>query len=200
MTPMRALVCATILALAGVAFASSALAGNWEVVHDDSRLGFTAVQTGSDFDGTFEFTADMTFYRDRPEDSAFDVEVDVTSVDTGSRQRDTTLAEKTWFWFEQHPTAHFETKRIRHQQGNQYVAIADLTIKDNTHEVELPFTWEQDGDVATMEGTVTAVMRGGLSMDRTRWDVGTGQWSEGDTIGRQVDVHVDLTLHHVGDG
>lgn len=197
---MRALAYTVMLTLAGAVFAPSAFAGNWKVVHEESRLGFTAVQTGSEFDGTFEFTADMTFYRNRPEASVFDVEVDVTSVDTGSRQRDTTLADKAWFWFEQYPTAHFETKRIRRKEGNRFVAVADLTIKDNTHEVELPFTWEQDGDFATMEGTVTAVMRGGLTMDRIRWDVGTGEWSEGDTIGRQVDVHVDLTLQHVGDG
>ncbi len=200
MTSMRALAHGALLGLTCVLLTPSALGGNWKVIHDDSRLGFTAVQTGSEFEGTFDFTADMTFHRQRPEDSAFDVEVDVTSVDTGSRQRDTTLADKTWFWFDQYPTAHFETTRIRRRGGDEYVAIADLTIKDNTHEVELPFTWKQDGEVATMEGTVKAVMQGGLTMDRTRWQVGTGEWSEGDTVGRRVDVHVDLTLHHQGDG
>jgi hypothetical protein len=41
-------------------------------------------------------------------------------------------------------------------------------------------------------------MQGGLSMDRTRWEVGTGEWSSGDTVGRQVDVEVDLLLKHDG--
>jgi polyisoprenoid-binding protein YceI len=66
--------------------------------------------------------------------------------------------------------------------------------------VVLPFTWKQDGDIAEMQGKVTAIMQGGLTMDRTRWDVGTGEWSSGDTVGRQVDVHVDLKLRHTGDG
>lgn len=183
-----------ILLAAATALPAAALGSDWDVVHDQSELSFTATQTGSEFDGTFEFTADMTFDRERPEQSAFDVTVDITSVDTGSRDRDTALADQAWFWFDEHPEAYFRTSRIVHREGNRYEAVADLTIKSITHEVVLPFTWEQDGDTARLEGRATAVMRGGLTMDRTRWDVGTGEWSSGDTIGRQVDVHVDLLL------
>ena len=186
-------------ALVLLAWGPAALAGNWQVIHEESSLGFTATQTGSEFDGTFDFTADMTFHRERPGDSAFDVVVDVTSVDTGSDDRDTTLADQAWFWFEEFPKAHFETRRIVHREGDAYEAIADLTIKSITHEVVLPFTWKQDGDIAEMKGTVTAIMEGGLTMDRTRWDVGTGEWSSGDTVGRKVDVSVDLLLRHTGD-
>lgn len=188
-----------LLATGILLWAPAVLAGNWEVVDEESTLEFTATQRGSEFRGRFrEFTADMTFYEDRPGDSAFAVTVDVTSVTTGARDRDEALADKAWFWFEKFPEARFETKAIHHEGGNAYEAIADLTIKSNTHEVVLPFTWKEDGDTAEMEGTVTAVMQGGLTMDRTRWDVGTGEWSEGDTIGRQVGVHVDLLLRRSG--
>lgn len=194
MTWMRLL--ATLVLL----WAPATLAGNWQVVHEESTLDFTATQTGSEFRGRFRrFTADMTFHQDRPGDSAFDVTVDVTSVTTGARDVDAALADKAWFWFEKFPDARFVTKSIVHEGGEEYEAIADLTIKSITHEVVLPFTWRQDGDSAELEGTVTAVMQGGLTMDRTRWDVGTGEWSEGDTIGRRVDVHVDLRLRRSGD-
>lgn len=190
-----------LLATVALLGAPGALAGNWQVVHDESTLEFTATQTGSEFRGRFrEFTADMTFYEDRPGDSAFDVTVDVTSVTTGSRDRDAPLADEEWFWFEEYPRARFVTREIVPRGDDSYEAIADLTIKANTHEVVLPFTWEQNGDTAEMEGRVTAVMQGGLTMDRTRWDVGTGEWSSGDTIGRQVDVHVDLLLRHTEGG
>lgn len=192
---MRARVLATVI----LPWAPMALAGNWEVVHEQSTLGFTATQTGSEFDGRFrEFTADMTFHRERPGDSAFDVSVDVTSVTTGSRDADAALADEAWFWFERFPTARFETREIVSTGDHAYEAVADLTIKSITHEVVLPFTWEEDGDSAEMKGSVTAIMQGGLTMDRTRWDVGTGEWSEGDTIGRRVEVHVDLLLRRGG--
>lgn len=181
-------------------FAAPVHAGNWAIVHEQSRLGFTATQTGSEFQGRFEqFTADMTFHADDLDASAFDVEVDVTSVETGSGDRDSTLADKPWFWFSKFPTAHFETRRIEQRGDDRYAAVADLTIKSITHAVTLPFTWKRRGDEARLEGQVTAIMQGGLAMDRTRWDVGTGEWSSGDTVGRQVDVSVDLLLRRTGD-
>ena len=175
--------------------ATSAPAGNWEVIHDESRLGFTATQTGSEFRGRVEqFEADMTFHADEPDRSSFDVVIDVTSVTTGSGDRDQALADKPWFWFDRFPRARFRTHRIVHKGGDRYEAVADLTIKSITHEVVLPFTWTQQGDTATLEGQVSAIMEGGLTMDRTRWNVGTGDWSTGDTIGRKVDVSVELLL------
>jgi len=176
--------------------APAAFAGNWQVVPAKSHLSFTATQTGSAFKGEFrKFDADMTFHAGHPGESAFDVTVDVTSVNTGSGDRDHTLADKAWFWFDKFPQAHFRTKRIVHKSGDHYAAVADLTIKSISHEVTLPFTWKQDGDTAQLQGQVTAVMQGGLTMDRTRWHVGTGDWASGDTIGRKVEVHVDLVLH-----
>ncbi len=183
-----------LLSIALLFGAPATFAAQWAVIHEESTLGFTATQTGSEFDGTFEFTADMRFDREDLASSAFDVTVDVTSVDTGARRRDQALADQAWFWFDEYPEAYFRTKRIERRQGNEYAAVADLTIKDNTHEVTLPFTWKQNGDSAQLEGSVTATMQGGLTMDRTRWDVGTGEWSSGDTIGTEVDVEVDLLL------
>lgn len=196
---MRAFLPGALLFL--LALTPLAHAGNWSVIHEESRLGFTATQTGSEFSGRFEdFDADMTFHAEDPAASIFDVTVDVTSVNTGSTDRDSALADKPWFWFEEFPRARFETKRIVRKEGDTYEAVADLTIKSNTHEVTLPFTWTQRGDEARIEGKVTAVMQGGLTMDRTRWEVGTGEWSSGDTVGRQVDVEVDLLLKHTGEG
>lgn len=166
----------------------------WQVVHDDSLLGFATTQQGSRFEGRFDFTADMRFATDDLAHSEFDVTVDVTSVETGSRDRDQALAEPEFFWFEEFPEARFRTTRIEHVEGNRYKAGADLTIRDRTHEVVLPFTWTRDGDTAEVSGTVTATMEGGLTMDRLRWDVGTGEWAEDGTIGRQVEVFVDLLL------
>ena len=192
-------IAAICLAVCFVAATTPARAGNWEVIHEDSRLGFTATQTGSEFHGRFEqFHADMTFHADAPDRSAFDVVIDVTSVTTGSGDRDEALADKPWFWFDRFPEARFQTRRIVHKGGDRYEAVAELTIKSITHEVTLPFTWTRQGDTATLEGQVSAIMQGGLTMDRTRWNVGTGDWSSGDTVGRKVDVSVNLLLRRTG--
>jgi hypothetical protein len=37
-------------------------------------------------------------------------------------------------------------------------------------------------------------MRGELAIDRTRFDVGSGEWSGGDTIGTEVRVRFEVIL------
>lgn len=166
---------------------TAAAASQWQIAHEESRLGFTGTQQGGEFTGRFQrFEADMRFSPDDLENSRFDVTVDITSVDTGSSQRDRYLPDEEWFDSDNHPKATFVTTAFRSTGDDAYEAEGDLTIKGNTRTITLPFTWAIDGDTATMDGEVT--------LDRTRYDVGTGEWSAGDTVGREVTVEVDLEL------
>ena len=158
----------------------------WEIVHDQSRLGFEATQQGGRFEGRFEdFTADMRFSPDDLAGSAFDVTIETGSVDTGSSQRDSSLPDSAWFNIDAFPEATYVTREIR-ATAEGYEAIGDLTIRDNTHEVVLPFTWDIDGERAEMAGSVT--------IDRLRFGVGQGEWRDPGVAGHEVRVVVDLTL------
>jgi polyisoprenoid-binding protein YceI len=90
-----------------------------------------------------------------------------------------------WFNVEEYPQARFEADEFRRLDGNEYEAAGELTIKDVTREVTLPFTLDiQDG---------TADMSGRLTVDRTDYDLGTGDWASGETVGLEVTITVDLT-------
>ena len=184
--------CLTLPALLLLPFAAAA--ADWEVVHDESVLGFATTQQGSRFEGRFDFSAEMRFAADDLEASEFDVTVDVTSARTGSRDRDQALAEPEFFWFEEYPEAYFRTTRIEHVEGDEYRAVADLTIRDIAHEVTLPFTWVEKEGEARVNGKVTASMDGGLTMEPLEWDVGTEEWVQDGSIGRETEVFVDLLL------
>lgn len=172
--------------LAALAATAAVAADRWQILHDDSRLTFEATQQGGAFDGGFgEFEAEMIFSADDLAGSGFDVTVDVTSIDTGSRQRDRELPKEEWFHFDEHPQATFRTSEIR-GAGDGYEAVGELTIRGNSHEIVLPFTWETAGDRAEMDGEVT--------IDRTRYGVGQGDWTDPDAVGHEVKVIVDLTL------
>lgn len=164
-----------------------ALASEWRIVHEESRLAFTGTQQGGEFTGQFDrFKATMKFDPDNLDNSRFDVTVDVASVNTGSSQRDRYLPDEEWFDTDDYPKATFVTTSFRRIEGERYEAKGDLTIKGNKHRITLPFTWTIDGDAASMDGEA--------SLDRTRYNVGTGEWSAGDTVGKTVTVHVDLKL------
>jgi len=180
------------LALAlGLAAMPALAADRWQLQHPDSRLGFEATQQGGQFEGHFaDYSAQMRFSADDLANSGFDVRIAMTSVDTGSGQRDNALPDKPWFHTEVFPEARYVTREIR-RTDDGYEAVGDLTIRDNTHEVILPFTWQVDGDTAMMDGSVV--------IDRTRFGVGQGEWQDPQVAGHDVEVIVDLTLDRVAD-
>lgn len=173
--------------LLACAFASGAAASEWTIDHGNSRLGFVGTQSGAKFTGEFkDFEAIMRFDPDALETALFDVTIDVTSFDSNSGDRDSTVAGKDWFWFKKFPKAKFVAKSFRRTGDNAYVADGELTIRNKTNPVALAFTWQIDDDTATMDGSADLL--------RSRFDVGTGEWASGKTVGLEVEVQVDLTL------
>lgn len=64
------------------------------------------------------------------------------SIDTNNPTRDNDLRSANFFEVEKYPEATFKSRRIE-KRGDQWVAIGDLTIKDVTKEVELPFDFNK---------------------------------------------------------
>ncbi len=178
-----------LIALAACLLAAPGLsqATEWTIDHAGSRLGFEATQSGAAFDGEFEeFSAVMRFDPENLDQALFDVTVDVTSFDSSSSDRDSTVAGKEWFWSKRFPEARFVTTEFRALGGDRYETVGDLTIKGIGRQIVLPFAWIIDGDQATMQGDVT--------LNRTDFKVGEGDWAKGKTVGLQVDVKVRLAL------
>jgi len=179
-----------LVGLVMVLLTPAAWAGGWKIDHDHSTLGFEATQSGARFGGEFEsFDAVMRFDPETLDQALFDVTVDVTSFDSNSSDRDSTVAGKDWFWFKRFPEAKFVTTEFRALGGDRYEAVGDLTIKGIGRSIVLPFTWVIDGDRATMDG--------GVTLTRTDFKVGEGEWASGKTVGRQVDVKVRLRLTRI---
>ena len=61
-----------------------------------------------------------------------------------------------------------------------------LCVQDRRRPVSVPFQWRESGGRANM--------RGELVLDRTRFDVGSGEWATGEPIGTGVRVSFDVTL------
>jgi polyisoprenoid-binding protein YceI len=69
--------------------------------------------------------------------SRFEVDIDVTSVDTHEAQRDAHLRSGDFFEVEKHPRIVFKSKRVE-EKGKDHLAVTgDLTIRGATHEVVL---------------------------------------------------------------
>ncbi len=65
--------------------------------------------------------------------------IKTASLTTDNTQRDTHLKSPDFFDVTKYPEMKFESTKIE-KRGDQYVAIGNLTIKDVTKQVEIPFT------------------------------------------------------------
>src|SRR4051794_37958655 len=113
-------------------------AGTWRVDPTHSSVGFevkhlmiaTVRGRFTEFEGTIEAA------EDDPSNSRAWGSVKVASIDTGDADRDAHLRSPDFFDVERYPEARFESTRVEHMEGGRYRMAGDLTIKDETREVE----------------------------------------------------------------
>jgi len=182
LSPLRLLQTALLL----TAFdATPAVAAPWKVDAAKSQLSFSGIQTGTAFKGRFtRFSTQIDFDPDHPETSHIAVVIDTASATTGDAQRDGALPGKDWFDITRFPQAKFETTAIRKTGANDYEATGNLTLRDITQPVTLPFRLQITGSIAHAKGR--------LSLVRTWFGVGQGPWSSGQWVALDVEVDVDI--------
>ncbi|MEM1324212.1 MAG: YceI family protein [Bacteroidota bacterium] len=78
----------------------------------------------------------------------------ISSIDTKNKQRDEHLKSDDFFNAAQFPQLSFQSKSFNKKSNGDYRLVGDLTIRDNTHEVEL--TVEYNGTVVDPYGQTKA--------------------------------------------
>jgi len=170
---------------------AAAVAGNWKMIPELSRITFQGTQTGDKFTGEFKrFSAVIQLDPNDLPNSHVEVTVDMASADAMDEQRNQALPGAEWFGVSQFPTAVFRSDTIKRTADGKYEADGKLTIKDVTQDVVLPFTLDIDGDKARAFGET--------SLMRNLFKVGTGEWEDGKWVGLDVMVTFDITATRVG--
>lgn len=162
----------------------------WQIIPEESHIRFEATQYGAPLTGHFEtFTGAIAFDLDNLDNSAARIEVDITSINTGSRDRDGQARSDEWFDSGGFPTAIYEVTKFESldesEGANRYQSHGALTLRGVTKDVNFPFTLIMDGEQARMSAQ--------LDLDRTLFGVGQGQWVSGDTIGTSVQISLQVS-------
>ena len=170
-----------------LAFASAASAKDWTLDAKASHLKFAGSQQGEPFTGEFgRFTPKIALDPAKPAETKIDVEIDLASANSNNKERDDTLATPDFFWTAKYPKAHFRTLSCKAAAPGKFDCDAELTIRDKTRKLAFPFTFTESSGKATLKSEV--------ELDRTQYDVGTGDWADDGTVAHKVKVSVDLTL------
>uniref|UniRef100_UPI0035943AD7 YceI family protein n=1 Tax=Persicitalea sp. TaxID=3100273 RepID=UPI0035943AD7 len=143
-----------------------------------ARTAFTAKMFGVKVVGTFKgFKGNVNFDPSNLAQSSITGSVDAATIDTDNSLRDGHLREKEdFFQVEKYPRVTLKSTKIE-KSGSDYVGTFDLTLKNVTKSVRIPFTFQESGSTATLEGST--------KLDRTDWKFG------GNTLGMSDDVKID---------
>jgi polyisoprenoid-binding protein YceI len=165
--------------------ATPVFAANWAVDSSKSHLGFIGTQGSTHFNGSFgSFKTTIDLDPDHPETGKITATIDIGSITAGSNERDSYLPQPDWFNTKVFPQATFTSSSIQKTGDHAYLAMGNLTIKNITQPMSLPFTLVQEGDHWHAQGKVT--------LARTDFHIGDGDWSNEEYVKRAVDVVIDL--------
>ena len=168
------------------AIAAAAAAASYTSDAQQSRLEFVGIQAGAEFKGVFhKFSAAVDFAPDALGDSKIDVQIDMNSVDSLDKDRDSTIRGKDIFDVAHNPTAHYVTRSIS-KTASGYSAVGSLTLHGVTKDVPIEFQF-----VAAAPG---AKLSGSAKLNRLDFGVGQGDWKSTDTVGNPVKINFSLVL------
>jgi polyisoprenoid-binding protein YceI len=148
----------------------SVLTGDYTIDASHSRLGFSArhamVTTVrgqfGDFDGAAHVDAE------NPAASTVALTIRAASIATGTADRDGHLTSGDFFDVENHPELTFTSTSVE-RDGTDWTITGDLTIKEVTKSVTIPF--EETGTAVDPFGNTRVGFEGATTINRKDWDL-----------------------------
>jgi polyisoprenoid-binding protein YceI len=167
-------------------------ADKYDIDTGHSHVGFAVKHMlVSTVKGNFkEFSGSIMYAPDDLSKSSVSITIKSASIDTDSERRDNHLRSDDFFNAEMYPEITFASKKIE-KRGEAYVAIGEMTIRDVTKEIEIPF--EVAGPVPGRRGSQLIGVDAAFEINRQDYGVKYSQTL--DTGGLAVSNEVRIEVH-----
>ena len=187
---MRTAFCAlALVAAATLAPAVFAAPATYRLDPAKSTLSFGFAQAGARNKGRFDkFDVNFVFDAAQSQATRLDVAVQVGSLDTGDKDRDSTLHGADLFNVAKFPQAHFSATSFTRTDATHYEAAGKLTLRDVTRDLRVPFTF------VPADGSSAGNMTGQVLIKRLEFGVGQGEWKSTEWVADEVAVSFALRL------
>lgn len=168
----------------------------WNLDRTHSNVTFSIRHFFTPVIGKFtSYTVDLNFNPDDLANSNVVVDMDVNSVNTNNERRDGHLKEADFFEAEKFPKMTFSSTNITKTGTNQFLMRGNLTIKNVTKPIEIPFTLLGVADHPSRENTLVAGLEGSFKMNRIDYGVGTGDWVSTAVVSDELTVNIFLSVN-----
>jgi polyisoprenoid-binding protein YceI len=134
--------------------AAFTLAKQWKPDAENSKISFELPAHNKK--GTFgNLNATINFDKKNLAESRITASIGVKTIKEGNEKHDIHLLSPDFFNAEKFPTISFTSTEII-SSGDGYVAKGNLTVKDSIKQIEIPFTFTENGkNKATFNGSIT---------------------------------------------
>jgi polyisoprenoid-binding protein YceI len=176
--------------LSAASWATAAAPARYTLDPAKSMLEYEFVQAGAQNKGTFKkLTTTLDFAADNLAASKLDVVVDMTSLDSGDKERDDTLRGADLFNIAKYPQARFTSAQIV-KTASGYDAVGKLTLRGVSRDTHVPFTLR----TVTEQGKPVSYLTGQTTIKRLEFGVGQGDWKSTEWVGDAVTVSYSVRL------
>jgi polyisoprenoid-binding protein YceI len=155
---------------------------NWKIDAEKAQVKFSMQAHGQELIGNFKnVKGDIAFDENDLANSSVKCAVDVNSINTGIEGRDKHLQARGFFDAATTPQLTFTSAKIEKSKEG-FIATGNLSVKQTTKEIAIPFTFE-----TTKEG---GLFKGSFAMKRTDYGVGNADGDIGDDITVLLEIPV----------
>lgn len=167
----------------------TAQAAVWTLEPSESTVIFNYSYEGAPSKGEFK-NVDATFDIDPANPAACNISVTIPIADMAVDTEEVLeyLLDVELFNAAQFPTASFQATQCRLESVNSFVADGSLTIRDKTHPISFPFTFEME----MYDGQPRFHLTSEVTVNRLDFDVGTGYWADTIALPNEILIQVDV--------
>ncbi len=141
-----------------------------------SHLGFSTPHVGFN-----SFTVDLKLDAQQPQNSSLSVVIDANSIDSRVDEFDEHLVGERFFDTANHPTITFVSTSIVMGEDNKATVTGDLTIKGQTHSVDLDVVLNKAGMHPMLKKPMVGINAEG-TVKRSAWGLGYAVPMVGDEV------------------
>lgn len=159
-----------------------------QVQPGESAVTFGFTQMGVPLEGKFnQFSAQIYFDPAKLAKAQARIEINVSSIDTGSAEGNEEVVGRKWFNAKEYPTASFVSTELKALGGNRYQATGKLSIKGHTLDVATPVTFQANGTHGSFDGAFT--------IKRLDYMIGEGEWTDVSSVANEIQIKFHLVVN-----
>lgn len=172
------------------AFGAKMYAPSWTIDKSHSKISFEINHFFTPVSGFFnDYKGELIFDEADLTGSSINFTVQVASIKTANEKRDKHLQSADFFDSEKFPEMNFTSSSIT-KTDDGFVAKGKLTLRDVTKTVEVPFNVLGKGTHPMKKDIEMIAFKGGLTINRNDYGVGTGSWTATAVVGDEVKIEV----------